>query len=123
MSFSSQKAVHYFVNQFHCLLIKYIKMAAMLKRQQFEDSKSEETEPRVSKCQHVGIHDDEEEQSLDKYEGEKEDVRYVPLPFIAPPPPQKESNRPTDMGERTRSLNHLIYIPLNYLVYIPKLII
>ncbi len=35
-------------------------MIAVLKRQQFEDSKSEETELRVSKCQCVGVHDDEE---------------------------------------------------------------
>ncbi len=67
-------------------------------------------EPRVSKRQCVGVYDDEEGLSLDKYEGEGEDVGYVPLPFVALPPPRKESNRPTDMGKGTRSLNYLVYI-------------
>ncbi len=60
------------------------------------------------------MHDNEEGQSLDEYEGEgdEEDVGYVALPFVAlPPPPRKESNRPTDMGDGTRSLNHLVCIP------------
>ncbi len=76
-------------------------MVAVLKRQRFEDNKSEETEPRVSKRQRVGMHDDEKGLSLDKYEDEGEDVGYVPLPFVAPPPPRKESNRPIDMREGT----------------------
>ncbi len=86
----------------------------MLKRQRFEDSESEEKESRVSKRQRLGVHDNEEGQSLDEYEseGEGEDVGYVPLPFVAPPPPpRKESNRPTDMDEEIRSLNHLVCIP------------
>ncbi len=115
MSFSSQRVVRYLVDQFqYSLLIRCIKTAAVLKRQQFEDSESEEREPRISKCQRLGVHDDEEGQSLDEYEGEGEgeDVGYVPLPFVTPPsPPRKESNRLTDMGERTRSLNHLVCIP------------
>ncbi len=112
MSFSSQIAVRYLVDQIqYCLLIGCIKMAALLKRQQFEDSKSEETEPRVSKRQRMSVHDDEEGLSLDEYEGEGEDVGYVPLPFVAPPSPRKESNRPIDMGEGIRSLNHLVCIP------------
>ncbi len=94
-------------------------MAVVLKRQRFEDSKSEETEPRVSKRQRIGMHDDEEGQSLDQYkgEGEREDIRYVPLPFVTLPPPQKESNCPTDMGEGIKSLNHLVYIPKISLSY------
>ncbi len=117
MSFSSQRAVRYLVDQFqYSLLIGCIKTAAMLKRQRFKDSESEEREPRVSKRQCLGVHDDEEGQSLDEYEeegeGEGEDVRYVPLPFVAPPPPpRKESNRLTDMGEGIKSLNHLVCIP------------
>ncbi len=83
----------------------------MLKRQQFKDSKSEETEPRISKRQQVGVQDTEEGLSLDEYEGEGKDVEYVPLPFVAPPPLQKESNHPIDMGEGTRNLNHLVWIP------------
>ncbi len=59
------------------------------------------------------MHDDEEGQSLDEYEGEGEgeNVGYIFLPFVAPPPPQKELIRPTDMGKGTRSLNHLVCIP------------
>ncbi len=50
MSFSSQKAIRYLVKQFqYCLLSKLIKTVAMLKCQQFEDSESEEMEPRLSK--------------------------------------------------------------------------
>ncbi len=33
-------------------------MVVLLKRHQFEDSESEKTEPRVSKCQYVGVYDD-----------------------------------------------------------------
>lgn len=35
------------------------------------------------------MYDDQEGQSLDKYEGEgeKEKLGYIPLLFIAPPPP------------------------------------
>ena len=51
MSFSSKKAIYYFINQFHYyLLIKYIKMPTMLKRQQFKDSKSDKIESSISKC-------------------------------------------------------------------------
>ncbi len=83
----------------------------MFKRQQFEDSKSEETEPRISKRQRVNVYDDKEGLSLDEYEGEGEDIGYIPLLFVALPPPRKKSNRPIDMGEGTRSLNHLVCIP------------
>lgn len=81
MRFSSKRAVCYLVNQFyHCLLIG---------------------------C------DDEKRQELDKYEGEDEgeNERYVFFPFIAPLLlSQKESNRLTDLGENTKSLNHLVCI-------------
>ncbi len=88
-----------------------MKTAAVLKRQRFEDSGSDVTELRGSKRQRLDVHDDEEGEGLDEIEseGEREDIGYVPLTFIAPP--QKESNRPTDMGEGTRSLNHLVCIP------------
>lgn len=60
-----------------------MKMPAMLKRQQFEDNKSDKTVLRVEKCQHLNKHDDKEWQSLDKYEGECEGEanRYILLPF------------------------------------------
>ncbi len=85
-----------------------MKTAALLKRQQFEDSGSDETEPRGSKCQRLDVHDNEKGEGLDEFEGEREDIGYVPLLFVAPP--QKESNCPTNMGKETRSLNHLVYI-------------
>ncbi len=59
----------------------------------------------------LDVHDNKERLSLDKYKGEREGIGYIPLPFVTPPPPQKRSNRPTDMGEGTRSQNHLICIP------------
>lgn len=58
MSFSSQRAVHYFIDQFNvCLLIVFIKMPEMHKRQRFDNSKSEET--IVKKCQRFNKHDNE----------------------------------------------------------------
>ncbi len=90
MSFTSQRAVRYLVDKFqYSLLIGCIKTAAVLKCQRFGDSENEERELRVSKRQRLGVHDDEEVQSLDEYEGkgEGEDVGYVPFPFLAPPTP------------------------------------
>ena len=120
MSFSSQKAVSYFIDLFqYCLLIGCIKTAVMFKHQQFKDSESEEKKPKVSKHQCMSVDNNKKGQSLDEYEGEdkEEDVGYVLLPYIAPPLPQKESNRSTDMGKGTRSLNHLVYIPKIGLLY------
>ena len=83
-------------------------MLAVFKRQQFEGSGSEKTELRGSKHQQLYARNNEKRESLDKFEneGEGEVIRYVPLLFIALP--QKESNCLTDMGEETKSLNHLI---------------
>ena len=87
MSFSSQRDVHYLVDQFHYwLLIRYMKLPAMLKRQRFEDSGSDKTEPRGSKCQGLDQYDDEKGNSLDDEEEnglnkdgcEIENGRYVP---------------------------------------------
>ena len=85
----------------------------MLKRQRLEDSGNDKTEPRNSKCQQLDVRDDGEGESLDEFEGKNEgkNTGYVPLPFVANPLPQKESNRPTDLGEGTKSLNHLVCIP------------
>ena len=83
----------------------------MLKRQRFEDNESDETESSVSKCPRLDVYDNKEGQGLEEYEGESEGERYVLFPLIAPHPPlQRESNRPTDLGEGTRSLNHLVCI-------------
>ncbi len=54
------------------------------------------------------MYDNEERLSLDKYEGEGEDIGYIILLFIAHPPPRKDLNRLTDMGEGARSLNQLV---------------
>ena len=67
MSFSSQQAIRCLGNQFrYCLLIGCIEIAA-LKRQQFEDDKSDVMELRISKRLCVDTHDNEEGQGLDKY--------------------------------------------------------
>ncbi len=68
-------------------------------------------EPKVSKHQQLDLYNNEEGKSLDKFEdeGEEENIGYISLPFFAPP--QKKSNCPTNIGERTRSLNYLVYIP------------
>ena len=60
----------------------------------------------------MDVYDNENGQNLDKYEDkdEKEDIRYVSLPFVTFPPPRKESNCLTGIGEGTKSLNHLICI-------------
>lgn len=48
MSFFIQRAVCYFIDEFHYyLLIGYIKMSEMLKHQQFENSESEKTKTSV----------------------------------------------------------------------------
>ena len=68
-------------------------------------------EPRGLKRQRLDSYDNEEDEGLDKFEGEseKEGIGYILLLFVALL--QKESNHLTDMGKGIRSLNHLIYIP------------
>ncbi len=68
-------------------------------------------EPRGLKRQRLDAREDEEGEGLDEFEGEGEgkDIGYVPLPFVALS--QNGSNRPTDIGEGTKSLNHLVCIP------------
>ena len=89
-----------------------MKTPELLKRQRFKESGSDETEPKESKRQRLYECDNEESNSLDKDEGEIEFARYVSLPFIPLPPLlQKVSNRLSDLGEKTRSLYHLLCIP------------
>ena len=67
MSFSDQQAVRCLGDQFqYCLLIGYIK-TVVLKRQQFEDSESDATEPRALKRPCMDVHDNEEGQSSNEY--------------------------------------------------------
>ena len=118
MSFSSQRDVRYLVDQFHYwLLIRCMKTPALLKRQRFEESGSDETEPKRLKRQRLDERDDEEGNSLDEDEGEIEGARYVLFPFVLLLLlPQKVSNCPSDLGEKIRSLNHLVCIPkISYL--------
>lgn len=61
-------------------------------------------EPKVSKYLFIDMHDNKEGQDLEKYQDK--DSRYVFLLLY----PQNESNGPTDLGEGTRSLNHLLCI-------------
>ena len=80
-----------------------IKTPAVLKRQQFEESGGNRTEPKRSKRQRLDERDNKEGYSLDEDEGEIEGVRYTPFPSILLPLlPQKVSNRLSDLGEGTR---------------------
>lgn len=83
----------------------------MLKRLQFNNSEGDKTAQRVEQCRRLDERDNKEGYSLDKYKGEIESARYVLSPFIALPPlSKKESNRPSDLGKRTKSLNPLVCI-------------
>lgn len=112
MSFSSERVICYFLDQFYYyLLIGYIKTTVMLKPQQFEDSESDMMELKVSKYQRIDERDNEEENSSSyKYKDKIEVTKYISSLFIALFfLPQKESNRPSELGEETKSRNHLIY--------------
>ncbi len=84
----------------------YIKTPAILKHQLLDDSDSKKRIPRVYKRLRIDKSDNEE-QDLDKYEGEVDG--YI---FLPPTPPlllsQKESNRLSDLDKRTRSLTHFV---------------
>lgn len=58
------------------------------------------------------MHNNENRQGLDKYvdEGKKKDIKYVSLLFLAFFPLKKSSKCPTDIDNRTRSLNYIVYI-------------
>ena len=90
------------------LLIGCIKISAIFKNQQFEDSRSEKTELKGLKCQQLYMRTNEEGKSLDKFESEDEGkvIGYILFFFVALL--RKESNYLTDMGKRIRSLNYLI---------------
>ena len=62
MSFSGKRAVCSLVDQFrYYLLIGRIKISAVLKRQRFEDCKSDKTESSVLKRQWLDVYDKKEE--------------------------------------------------------------
>ena len=68
MSFSIERTVYCFGNQFqYCLLIGCIKMLAFFKRPQFKDSESDMTEPKISKHPHIDVCDNEEGQDSEEY--------------------------------------------------------
>lgn len=89
----------------------------MLQHQQFEDSESNKTQLRSSKYQQLYIRNDEEGESLDKFESEDrgKNIGYVLFFLIALS--QKKLNRPTDIIKRTKNLNYLVYIPKISLSY------
>ena len=59
----------------------------MLKRQRFKDSGSDKIKSRGSKHQRLDLHNNEKEESVDKFEGEVEEkgIGYVLFLFVAPP--------------------------------------
>ena len=64
MSFSSQRAIYYLIDQLDiCLLIVFIKTPAMCKCWEFDNSKSKETEPK--KHQQFDKCNNQERQGLD----------------------------------------------------------
>lgn len=85
-------------------------MMVILKRQQFENSRSNEMESRGSNRQRLNECDNEERNGLNKDKGEIKYVRYVLPPFILLLLPQKVSNRSSNLHEGIKSLNHLVYI-------------
>ena len=87
-----------------------MKTQVVLKRKRFKDKESDKTKFKSFKHLKLYMRGNEEGKSLDKFgnKGEGEDIRYIFLLFIASP--QKELNRPKDLGKRTKSLNQLIYI-------------
>ena len=88
-----------------------MKTSTVLKQQQFEDSGSDKRKPKRSKPQRLDECDNEEKNGLDEDEDEIEDTRYALLLCVFFfPLPQKVSNRPSDLDEGTRSLNHLVCI-------------
>ncbi len=89
-----------------------MKILVVFKCQRFKDNRSDKTESRSLKCQRLDIYDNEKGERLDKFEdkGERENIEYVPFSFIASLFSRKESNRLTDMGEGTKSLNHFVCI-------------
>lgn len=57
------------------------------------------------------MHDNKEEQNLDKYQNKGEGKKHVFFPFIAfPPPSQRKSYCLTNLDKKTKSLNQLVYI-------------
>ena len=89
-----------------------MKTRALLKRQRFEESGSDEMEPKGSKRQRLDERDNEEGNSLNEDQGEIEGARYIPSSFVPLPLLFRNvSNRPSDLGKGIRSLNHLVYIP------------
>lgn len=94
------------------LLIVCLKKPAVLKRQRFDDSESKETAPK--KRQQFDVRNNKEGQSLDENESKVKGNRYIPLPSpTLPSVSQKKSNRPSDLGKRTMSLIHFVYISQN----------
>ena len=80
-----------------------------------EESGSDETKSKGLKRQRLDEYDDKKGNSLDEDEDGIERARYVLPPFVPLPPlPQRVSNRPSDLGKGTRSLNYLVYIPKIY---------
>ena len=82
----------------------------MFKCQKFEDDKSDETEPRDLKCKRLDLRDNKKGKGLDKFEdkGEGENIRFIPFLFVVPL--YKESNCPTNMCKKRKSLNYFVCI-------------
>ena len=92
-----------------------MKIPALLKRQQYKDSRSDETKLKGSKRQRLDERDNEEGNGLDKHKNEIKGARYILSPFV----PlfllsQKVSNRPSNLSKVIKSLNCLVCISKIY---------
>ena len=65
----------------------------------------------LTKRQQLDKCNNKEKQELNKNKSEFEGDRFILFPPLALPLlPQKESNCPSDLGKRTKSLNHFVCI-------------
>lgn len=76
------------------MLIKYIKIAAVLKHQQFKSNKNNKTELRILKCQGIDIYNNKKKQDLNKYKSEDEvkNIKYILFLFITYLLPSKKKS-------------------------------
>ena len=83
MNFFSQRDEYYLIDQFnYWFLMRCMKTPAILKRQRFKDSESNETKSSRSKCQHLNKRDNEKRNVFNKDKDEIKGARYIPPLFI-----------------------------------------
>lgn len=79
-------------------------------RQRFDDNKNEKMAPIAYKCLWFDKRDNEKRQSLDKYENDGNDDRYVSLPPIAFLLQKKKIKLPIRFRQKIKNLIYLVSI-------------